>query len=114
MGNLEKKLVKSEITNIINDIPEIEQAFIFGSYATNTEDSDSDIDVLVILKKRGISQTYMERVTNQLFISRKIKGLYKKKPIDLLVYTHDEWELILSEGENDFIKTVREQGIVLK
>lgn len=40
--------VSDQLTKALNKIPGIEEAFIFGSYATKRFDSFSDIDLLVI------------------------------------------------------------------
>jgi len=80
-----------------------EKVILFGSQAKNSCDSYSDID-LVIIKK-----------TEKRFLDR-IKEVFKViKPnfaIDILVYTPDEFQKMLSEG-NPFLEHVLKEGKVI-
>ncbi|MCD6388137.1 MAG: nucleotidyltransferase domain-containing protein [Desulfobulbaceae bacterium] len=59
-----------------------EEAYLFGSYANNTADEYSDLDILVV-KKTKID--FFHRF-------KEVPGLYELGvPIDLLFYTPDEF-----------------------
>ena len=67
---------------------------LFGSGADSAVQNPIDIDLLVILDSNSISRSYEERMANKLLVRRKIYALSKETPIDLLVYTKAEYELI--------------------
>ncbi|PIU55518.1 MAG: hypothetical protein COS89_07165 [Deltaproteobacteria bacterium CG07_land_8_20_14_0_80_38_7] len=81
----------------------IEKIIIFGSRAKGTDDSYSDIDLIIILN------------TNKRFLDR-LKELYQlwsvPIAIDILAYTPDEFNQMLSE-KNPLIEKAVEEGEVL-
>ena len=88
------------------------QVMVFGSYAHGSPDDDSDVDLLVVLDKMGVSGSYKEIIENKKRISTRLRGLRKKIPIDLLVYTKDEWNLLKRSGSS-FIRRIEREGIRL-
>ena len=73
---------------------------LFGSVASGTEELGSDIDVLVILDSEKISQTYEERMHSRLMVRRSLLAVNKHVPIDLIVYTRGEYELLKKYGSS--------------
>ncbi len=78
---------KSTISNIVfliasNINPN--KKFLFGSYATGLADEDSDIDLLVI------KETLEPKYKRSIEIQRLLIG--SKLPVDIVVYTNDEFE----------------------
>ena len=67
---------------------------VFGSTANNESSKDSDIDLLVILDTETISKNYDEKMKNKLLVRKCIYDISKRIPIDLLVYTKKEYEII--------------------
>ena len=61
-----------------------DKIFLFGSYATGKANEDSDIDLLVI------KDTLEPRHKRSIEMQRLLKG--SKLPVDILVYTNDEFE----------------------
>jgi predicted nucleotidyltransferase len=61
-----------------------DKIFLFGSYATGKANEDSDIDLLII------KDTAEPRHKRSIEIQRLLKG--SKLPVDILVYTNDEFE----------------------
>ena len=61
-----------------------DKIFLFGSYATGQANEDSDIDLLVV------KDTLEPRHKRSIEIQRILKG--SKLPVDILVYTNDEFE----------------------
>ena len=61
-----------------------DKIFLFGSYATGQANEDSDIDLLVV------KDTLEPRHKRSIEIQRLLKG--SKLPVDILVYTNDEFE----------------------
>ena len=71
---------------------------LFGSRAMGSEDSESDIDLLVILDSEEISQTYEERMRWRLEVRRRIREINLRIGVDLLVFTRAEYELLRRHG----------------
>lgn len=86
---------------------------LFGSHARGTSGSDSDIDLLVVLDKNETPQTFKAQAENYLKISRAIRSIEKKVPIDLLVYTKPEFERFAQSG-SQFSKKILTEGIDLQ
>ena len=61
-----------------------EKIIVFGSYATNNANENSDLDLLIIKKT---SETFYNRL-------RHVRKLFKKQllPLDLFVYSPEEFE----------------------
>ena len=85
---------------------------LFGSQASGTYTEDSDIDLFVILDSERVSQTYEEKMRNYLTASNQIIEINERVPIDLIVYTKAEYD-ILEENNVSFINEVRETGKTL-
>ena len=88
------------------------KVIIFGSAITDKFHEDSDIDLVVILNKKGIAKNYKERIENRRTVSKLLRDIRKKIPIDLFVYTKDEWELLKRSGST-FYREIEEKGRVL-
>jgi len=85
---------------------------VFGSIANNESGKNSDIDLLVILDTETISNNYEEKMQNKLLVRKCIYDISKKIPIDLLVYTKKEYEII-KENPNSFFKEISVTGKTL-
>jgi len=110
MLNLEEILKK--ITDGLNSSPKPLKFILFGSYAKGTPHDDSDIDLVVILDKEGKSDSYKTLISNRVEISRRLRELKKKYPIDILVYTKDEWDE-LKTSESSFIQKIEKDGVAI-
>jgi predicted nucleotidyltransferase len=104
--------VKNEIMAAFRGNKEVLLAILFGSYARGTQTEESDVDLIVVLKKRGISGSYSEMLNNRMRISNMLCALREKVPVDVLVYTRDEWDSV-TKSKNDFIREVQQTGVVL-
>ena len=85
---------------------------LFGSHALGTEETGSDIDLLVILDSEVISQTYEERMQRRLIVRDSIQEINRQIPIDLIVYTKAEYELLQSHGTS-FLNEIESLGKIL-
>ncbi len=85
---------------------------LFGSYAYGEPNANSDIDLIVILNKKGIAKTYKEKFQNRMMVGKQLLAIEREVALDTLVYTRDEWALFLSQNSS-FSKLVRSTGIVL-
>ena len=76
------------------------RVLLFGSVALGTEKLGSDIDLLVILDSEDVSQTYGERMQRRLKVRESLQAINKRVPIDLVVYTRGEYELLQKHGSS--------------
>jgi predicted nucleotidyltransferase len=106
------KKITEEIVAGLSVPPRPLKAILFGSLAHGISHEDSDIDLVVILDKEGKSGSYKALVNNRMEISRKLRKLKKKYPIDVLVYTKDEWEELRASGSS-FIEKIENEGITI-
>ena len=102
------------LSEIIRNIRQVNpyKVVLFGSYASGVFSEDSDLDLLVVLDSLEIAKNYDEKMRNRLLVRRKIYELSRKVPIDLLVYTKGEYDII-SESESSFYKEIKNTGKVL-
>jgi uncharacterized protein len=92
--------------------PDIEKVILFGSFAKGDQRQDSDLDLLVLLREQGIHSTYKQRLERSCRISRLCNPLRERISIDILVYTHDEWNYLLNKNSL-FLKEVQRVGVTV-
>jgi predicted nucleotidyltransferase len=85
---------------------------LFGSYANGSPNENSDIDIMVILNNDHVSKTYEERLNKKIFIRSLLCEINRKIPLDILVYSKAELNLIRKRG-NYFIDEVERTGKVI-
>jgi predicted nucleotidyltransferase len=105
------KEIKDEILRCLAK-EKVHKIILFGSHAHGMPSDDSDIDLIIISDKNGMSKTYEDYLKNKNYISKKLLKLRKKYPLDLIVYTKDEWSF-LKASKTSFIKSIEEKGIDL-
>ena len=104
----------NDIRDIISRLLSLDpyRIVLFGSYALGTEDSESDIDLLVILDSEAVAQTYEERMEKRLMVRDSIQEINRRVPIDLVVYTRGEYEFLQEHGTS-FLKEIQSSGRTL-
>ena len=104
----------NDIRDIISRLLSLDpyRIVLFGSYALGTEDSESDIDLLVILDSEAVAQTYEERMEKRLMVRDSIQEINRRVPIDLVVYTKGEYEFLQEHGTS-FLKEIQSSGRTL-
>jgi predicted nucleotidyltransferase len=105
-----QKLLYQEIIKSLSKPPAPFKVILFGSYAYGRPSVDSDVDLLIVLDKKGKSSSYKALIQNKRMISKRLRELKKKYPIDLLVYTRDEWEELKVSGSSFFNK-IEQEGV---
>ena len=110
---LENKIFQ-QISDRLKSKLNIYQIIVFGSYANRKtdidSDSDSDIDIIVILNQQGISKTYAEKIKNRSTVTKLLSSIRRTIPLDVLVYTKEEWNLLLKQ-DSSFINEIKNTGI---
>jgi predicted nucleotidyltransferase len=112
-GNMLTEKTKKDLVERIKAAGRIDKILLFGSEAAGTAGPESDIDLLVVLANETMPVSFRERSANYLQISRAIREIEKKHPIDLLVYTRPEFEKIKAGGSL-FVRRVLREGIELQ
>jgi predicted nucleotidyltransferase len=80
-----------------------ERVILFGSHAKGSSDSYSDIDLIVIKKTK---KAFLDRL-------KEVIGVIKPNfAMDILVYTPQEFQRMLAEG-NSFLEFVVKEGKVV-
>ena len=102
------------LEDIINNLKEINvnSVILFGSFASETNTEDSDIDLIVILDSDSVSKSFEEKMKNKLLVRNCIYELSSKFAIDLIVYTKAEFNII-KENKTSFYNEILETGKVL-
>ena len=102
--------IQKHVSDGLNSPPRPLRVILFGSYARGVPHKESDIDLVVVLDKEGKSDTYKRLLRNRVEISRRLRQLKRKHPVDILVYTKDEWEA-LKASESSFVQMIEAEGL---
>jgi len=104
--------VKKQIATALDAGPRPLRVMLFGSFARGAPREDSDIDLVVILNKEGKSDTYKAMISARMDIAKRLRTLRRKYPIDVLVYTKEEWEALKASGSS-FITKIEQEGVAV-
>jgi predicted nucleotidyltransferase len=107
MANFED--IKKEISERIKKVENFYKIILFGSHASGKDHPSSDIDLLVVLDSFETPKDFRERSENYLKVSRALRELERKFPIDLIVYTRPEFDKFIEIGSM-FSKTILKEG----
>jgi len=89
-----------------------ERVILFGSNALDAAQSDSDIDLVVVLDTDEIPSTYDRKIELKLRVRQCLKEINLQAPIDLLVYTRPEYDALIAQGSS-FSREIQQTGRVL-
>ncbi|WP_201334402.1 MULTISPECIES: nucleotidyltransferase domain-containing protein [unclassified Nitratiruptor] len=103
------KIVKQIVQRLQKDTVLI---ILFGSYATNTQHSHSDIDLYIVTNDKQFPTTWQEKSKIYLQVAKKVSDLQKIVPIDLIVHTQPMYKKFV-ELQSSFSKKILNEGIVL-
>ena len=85
---------------------------LFGSHANGNPNEHSDIDLMVVLDNDHVSKTYQERLDKRVYIRKLVLEINRKIPLDILVYSKAELNIIKEHG-NQFIEEIEKTGKIL-
>lgn len=94
------------VTNAISRKFDARKIFLFGSYALGDPSSDSDLDLCVIADLRG------KRKLDLIREIRRELGVKLDVPLDILLYSEDEFEKRASL-KNTFEHKIQREGKVI-
>ena len=85
---------------------------LFGSHAKGNSNENSDVDIMVILDNNHVSKTYTERLNKKVHIRNLLLEINRKIPIDILVYSKEELNILKNYG-NYFIDEIEKTGKII-
>ncbi len=85
---------------------------LFGSAASGVQGAASDIDLLVMLDSQAVPRNYHERMAARITVRNRIREINRRLPIDLVVYTRAEYELLKLQGAS-FLNRIERSGKTL-
>ncbi len=102
---------ESIIRNITSSLSSLKpyRVILFGSFAYGEPDEESDIDLVVVLNIKGHPSAHTERMENHRVVRRLLRDINSRVPLDVIVYTIDEWNEFLKTG-SAFSKLIIEKG----
>ena len=100
----------SEIVKRIKSNLDVKDIILFGSHAYGNPNENSDVDLIVILNEKGISKSFNERIKRKIKVSKLISDIRRHVPVDLLVFTLDEWNYSVKQ-DGCFINEVNLKGM---
>ena len=105
---------QSYINNIIEKLKSINpyKVILFGSYAWGKPDKDSDIDLIVVTNDEFMPNNFKEKSEIYLLVSKHLRTIREKIPIDLIVYTRPMYKKFNELGSS-FSKEILKKGKVL-
>jgi predicted nucleotidyltransferase len=83
---LDIESLKNEIISRLKPLNP-EKIILFGSYAQNSANDDSDIDLYIITKDDFIPTTWREKMDIKLKFSKALRDLKQQYDIDLITHT---------------------------
>lgn len=102
MSDKQVSIAKKTIENLFKQKKiELNKIVLFGSYSRNEQDSNSDLDLLIVSKSFR-NKSIDARIDMALGLSKKLVNNIDV-PFDILYYSDEEWEnsnsLILGEAK---------------
>ncbi len=88
------------------------KVILFGSQARGTATTESDLDLLVVLKSDAMPRTYREREALYLQVAGLLRDIRSKVAMDLIVHTRPMHARFV-EMDSLFAREVLQNGVVL-
>ena len=109
-----EKTTTSDLDDIVSRLLSVDpyRIVLFGSAAAGEQTAESDIDLLVILDSHAVPRTYDERMATRIAVRESIRDINRRLPIDLVVYTRAEYELLDKQGAS-FLSGIERSGKTL-
>jgi len=86
---------------------------LFGSNAYGSADVDSDIDLIVVLNKEKVANSFKEKMADIIAVRKLLSDINRQVALDVLVYSKREWQTFL-DSQSSFSKEILEKGITLQ
>ena len=104
-------LVTSEIIKKLKPL-NLEKIILFGSYAYGEPHENSDLDLYVVTNDDFVPKSWKENNALYLSVSKHLRDLRKKIPIDLIVHTK-QMHTKLVQLDSNFYRNSIQKGVEL-
>ncbi len=104
--------ILQEMQNCFSSESTIEKVILFGSFSTGNSSEDSDLDLLVLINKKGFHSSYKDRLSSSCKISKLCNPLRTRIAVDVIVYTLDEFDYLTTKNSL-FLKEIQQTGIIV-
>jgi len=106
--------IKTVLYNLVSSLKASDpyKIILFGSFAQGVPNENSDLDIMVILDNHYVSKTYEERLNKKLFIRNLVLDINRNIPLDILVYSKEELNVLKQYG-NNLIHEIEKTGKVI-
>jgi len=108
---LEIESIKSEIIKRLKPLNP-EKVILFGSFANNSANKDSDIDLYIVTKDDYMPKTWREKMNIKLKFSKALRDLKREYDIDLITHTKKMHQKFLNTNSL-FSKEIQTKGQVI-
>ncbi len=83
---------------------------LFGSRSSGNENSESDVDLVVVLPEDSVPANFRERMELVSAVRNALISLNREYAFDLLVYTRPQWNQFLAR-QSWFAKEIQDKGL---
>jgi predicted nucleotidyltransferase len=97
------KQLKQRLNAKLRKRDDIVRVILFGSFARGTATRHSDIDLVIIMRTH---RRFLDRYKD---IHKAILEALRPYPVEFIIYTPEEFEIMVKNG-NHFVKTVLREG----
>ncbi len=108
---LEIESIKSEIIKRLKPLNP-EKVILFGSFATNSANENSDIDLYIVTQDNYMPKTWREKMDIKLKFSKALRDLKQEYDIDLITHTKKMHQKFLNTNSL-FSKEIQTKGQVI-
>ena len=108
---VEIESIKSEIIKRLKPLNP-EKVILFGSFATNSANENSDIDLYIVTQDNYMPKTWREKMDIKLKFSKALRDLKQEYDIDLITHTKKMHQKFLNTNSL-FSKEIQTKGQVI-
>lgn len=90
----------------------LSRVILFGSHAVGHARPDSDLDLLVVLDREDMPQTYQQRVSLDLCVLRLLRDIRQDHAMDIIVHTKAMYHRFVT-GNSAFAREIQEKGLTI-
>jgi predicted nucleotidyltransferase len=106
---ISEKNFEDLITSLKSADPQ--KIILFGSFVKGCQNEESDIDLLIVFDE-ATPDSYDEKLKLKIKARQAIRKFSKIAPIDLLVYTTEEYNSIMESGSS-FCRDLKQNSRIL-
>ena len=88
------------------------RVILFGSHAQGRATPESDLDLLVVLDREDLPQTYEQKTRMDLCVLRLLRSIRRRCSMDVIVYTKAMYRRFLA-GNSAFAREIQETGVTV-